>query len=508
MQEKQKPERQKQYIAIDLKSFYASVECVERGLDPLNTHLVVADESRSDKTICLAVSPSLKAYGIPGRVRLFEVKQRLEQINARRLASAPTRRFTGESHFANELRANPNLKLDLLIARPQMKHYMACSAEIYQIYLKYIAPEDIHVYSIDEVFIDATPYLRSYGCSARELATRMIRDVLRHTGITATAGIGTNLFLCKVAMDIMAKKMPADRDGVRIAELDEASFRRQLWDHRPLTDFWRIGPGIRRKLEANGMFTLGDVARCSIGADNQVWNQRLLYKLFGVNAELLIDHAWGWESCSIADIKAYQPKSRSISSGQVLHRPYSWEDTRLIVREMADSLALDLVSRGLVTGQLALWLGYDAENLKSPAGYAAFGLPVERDAYGRTIPRSVHGSVNLGGHTASTRTITRAAVELFEQIADPALTVRRLCVGANCIRSEAELAAEPLQLSLFTDPQTEQARQAEARRERSRQQAILAIRRKYGKNAIVKGMNLQEAGTAMERNEQVGGHKE
>ena len=507
MQATQNPARQKQYIAIDLKSFYASVECVERGLDPLNTHLVVADESRTDKTICLAVSPSLKAYGIPGRARLFEVKQKLELVNAYRLAAAPSGRFTGESSFADVLQANPNLKLKLLVACPQMKRYMAYSAQIYQIYLKYIAPEDIHVYSIDEVFIDATPYLRSYGCSARELAARMIRDVLQQTGITATAGVGTNLFLCKVAMDIMAKKMPADRDGVRIAELDELSFRRQLWDHRPLTDFWRIGPGIRRKLEANGMFTLGDVARCSLGAENEIWNQALLYRLFGVNAELLIDHAWGWEPCTIAHIKAYRPKSRSLSSGQVLHRPYSWEDTRLIVREMADSLTLDLVAKGLVTDQLALSLGYDAENLRSFGGQAAFDVPVERDHYGRTIPKGVHGSVNLGEYTASTKAITRAAVELFEKLADRTLTVRRLCIAANHLRPETELAAEPQQLSLFTDPAEEEARRTAARKERSRQKAILAIRKKYGKNAIVKGMNLQEAGTAMERNEQVGGHK-
>ena len=319
-------ERQKQFIAIDLKSFYASVECVERGLDPLNANLVVADESRTDKTICLAVSPALKAYGIPGRPRLFEVKQAVEKINARRLSDAPGRVFTGSSVFADRLRANPGLKLDLVIAPPQMAHYMDCSAGIYQTYLKYIAPEDIHVYSIDEVFIDATPYLRTYGCTARELAVRMIRDVLHRTGITATAGIGTNLYLCKVAMDIVAKHLPADADGVRIAELDELRYRELLWDHRPLTDFWRIGRGISRRLEANGMFTMGDVARCSLGLDHQRQNENLLYKLVGINAELLIDHAWGYEPCTMAAIKAYTPQSSSLSSGQVLHRPYSFEE--------------------------------------------------------------------------------------------------------------------------------------------------------------------------------------
>ena len=497
----------RQYVAIDLKSFYASVECVERGLDPLNTALVVADESRTDKTICLAVSPALKAYGIPGRPRLFEVKQTVEQINARRLSDAPGRTFTGASALADRLRANPGLQLEPIIAPPQMAHYMDCSAGIYQTYLNYVAPEDIHVYSIDEVFIDVTPYLRTYQCTARELAVRMIRDVLSRTGITATAGIGTNLYLCKVAMDIVAKHLPADADGVRIAELDERRYRELLWDHRPLTDFWRIGRGISRKLEANGLFTMGDIARCSLGQDHERRNEGLLYKLFGINAELLIDHAWGYEPCTIADIKAYKPRASSLSVGQVLKRPYSYVDTRLIVREMSDSLVLDLVDKGLATDQLVLSVSYDIENLRSPEAKTVFDGAVSRDRYGRSMPAGAHGSQNLGAHTASTKIITQAAVALFERIADPALTVRRLNIVANNVREEARLAQQPVQLSLFADPAEEDARAAAAARERKQQEAILAIRKKYGKNAIVKAMSLQEAGTAIERNEQVGGHK-
>ena len=499
--------RQQQYLAIDLKSFYASVECVERGLDPLNAMLVVADESRTDKTICLAVSPALKAYGIPGRPRLFEVKQAVERINARRLSDAPGRVFTGVSAQADRLRADPRLKLEPIVATPQMAHYMDCSAGIYQTYLKYVAPEDIHVYSIDEVFIDVTPYLNTYKCTARQLAIRMIRDVLARTGITATAGIGTNLFLCKVAMDIVAKKLPADADGVRIAELDEQSFKEQLWEHRPLTDFWRIGRGISRRLAANGLYTMGDIARCSLGKAHERHNEALLYKLFGVNAELLIDHAWGYEPCTIAAIKAYRPKGSSLSVGQVLHRPYSFADTRLIVREMADSLVLDLVEKGLATDQLVLSVGYDIENLKSPEARSSFSGAVSRDWYGRSVPEGVHGSQNLGGYTASTKTVTEAAVKLFERIADPSLTVRRLYVVANHVREEAKLAEQPVQLSLFEDPEAQAEQAAREAKERRQQEAILAIRKRFGKNAVVKAMNLQEAGTAMDRNQQVGGHK-
>ena len=500
-------DRQKQYLAIDLKSFYASVECVERGLDPLNTALVVADASRTDKTICLAVSPALKAYGLPGRPRLFEVRRAVEQANARRLAASPGRVFTGGSAMADELLSDPSLKLEPIIAPPQMARYMDCSAGIYQTYLHYVAPEDIHVYSIDEVFIDVTPYLQIYGCTAHELAMRMIRDVLARTGITATAGIGTNLYLCKIAMDIVAKRMPADKDGVRIAELDEQRYREQLWDHRPLTDFWRVGRGISKKLEANGIRTMGDIARCSLGGERDRWNEELLFKLFGINAELLIDHAWGYEPCTIADIKAYRPSENSLSVGQVLQRPYRFEEARIIVREMADSLVLDLVRKGLLTDQLVLAVGYDVENLTNPETRAAFHGKVERDGYGRSIPQGAHGSQNLGQHTASTRQITEAAVALFARIADPSLTVRRITVAANHVRFAQELAAEPEQLSLFTDSEAAAAREAEANRERRQQEAILSIRERFGKNAILKGTNLQEAATARERNEQVGGHK-
>ena len=500
-------ERQKQYLAIDLKSFYASVECVERGLDPLNALLVVADESRTDKTICLAVSPALKAYGIPGRPRLFEVKRAVEQINARRLARTPAGCFEGASAMADRLRTDPRLKLDFVIAPPQMAHYMDCSAGVYQTYLEFVAPEDVHVYSIDEVFIDVTPYLNTYKCTARELAARMIKAVLDRTGVTATAGIGTNLFLCKIAMDVVAKKLPADADGVRIAELDERSFREQLWDHRPLTDFWRIGRGTARKLEANGMFTLGDVARCSLGKAHERRNEELLYKLFGINAELLIDHAWGVEPCTIADIKAYKPKSSSLSVGQVLHRPYSFQDTDLIVREMADMMVLDLVDKGLLTDQLVLYIGYDIENLKKIAGSPEFGGTVVRDWYGRSLPKGANGSVNLSGHTASEKEIVPAAVALFERIADPGLTVRRITIAANHVLPESVVEARPVQLSLFDSPEAQEARAEEQQKEKKKQQAILEIRKKYGKNAIVKGMNLQEAGTAMDRNQQVGGHK-
>ena len=500
-------DRLRQYLAIDLKSFYASVECVERGLDPLNTALAVADESRTDKTICLAVSPALKAYGLPGRPRLFELRRAVEQANARRLAASPGRCFTGNSAMADELLANPALKLEPIIAPPQMARYMDASAGIYQTYLNYVAPEDIHVYSIDEVFIDVTPYLRIYQCSARELAMRMIRDVLARTGITATAGIGTNLYLCKIAMDIVAKHMPADQDGVRIAELDEQRYREQLWAHRPLTDFWRIGRGISRKLAANGIYTMGDIARCSLGGDRDRWNEELLFRLFGINAELLIDHAWGIEPCTIADIKAYRPSESSLSVGQVLQRPYRFDEAQIIVREMADSLVLDLVRQGLVSDQIVLTVGYDVENLSNPARRAAFHGKVERDGYGRSIPQAAHGSQNLGQHTASTRQITGAAVALFARIADPALTVRRITIAANHVRCEQELRAAPKQLSLFADPETETVREAAAAKERRQQEAILAIRNRFGKNAILKGTNLQESATARDRNEQVGGHK-
>lgn len=495
---------EKQYIAIDLKSFYASQECVERGLDPLTTNLVVADESRTEKTICLAVSPSLKAYGVPGRARLFEVIQRVGEVNELRRCRAPGRKFSGRSSDAGQLKRDPSLEIGFIIAPPRMSHYMECSGSIYEIYLKHVAPEDIHVYSIDEVFIDATPYLKTYGLTAREFARKLIGEVLERTGITATAGVGTNLYLCKIAMDIMAKKMPADEQGVRIAELDEASYRRQLWDHRPLTDFWRVGPGYRKKLEQHGMFTMGDVARCSLGKPGEFHNEDLLYRLFGVNAELLIDHAWGWEPCSIADIKAYKPSSNSISSGQVLQCPYPFDKTRLVVREMADLLSLDLVDKALVTDQIVLTIGYDRENLENAAIGSSYTGDVTLDHYGRKVPKHAHGTVNLGKHTASSKLIVQAVMDLFDRVVDPRLLSRRITLSAAHIIPEERVSAQRMeQLDLFADAPQER----ELEREKRRQKALLQIRKKYGKNAILKGMNLEEGATAMERNAQIGGHK-
>jgi len=505
--------KEKSYIAIDLKSFYASQECIERGLDPMTANLVVADASRTEKTICLAVSPALKACGVPGRPRLFEVVQKVNEINTLRRSKAPNREFTGRSFLAPELAENPGLELDYIVAPPRMGHYMECSTKIYNIYLKYIAPEDIHVYSIDEVFIDATPYLKTYGITARELAMRMIRDVLNTTGITATAGIGTNLYLAKVAMDIVAKKAQPDQYGVRIAQLDEMSYRRQLWNHRPLTDFWRVGPGIARKLEKNGMFTLGDVARCSLGKAGDFHNEDLLYKLFGVNAELLIDHAWGWEPCTISDIRGYKPESSSLGSGQVLHCAYSTRGGRLITREMTDLLVLDLVDKGLVTDQMVLTVGYDIENLADPERRKQYRGDVVTDHYGRKIPKHAHGTVHLHRRTSSTRLITDAVMELYDRIVDPDLLVRRINIVACNISPEGIAAADTRfqQLDMFSDFEEQSKRKEEEdrqlERERQRQKAVLTIRKKYGKNAILKGMNFEEGATTRDRNEQIGGHK-
>lgn len=488
------------YIAIDLKSFYASVECTDRGLDPMTTHLVVADSSKTEKTICLAVTPSLKAYGIPGRARLFEVVQKIKEINRSRLGKAPHRRFSGKSYSAPELEADLSLAADYIIATPRMSRYMKLSTQIYNIYLRYIAPEDIHVYSIDEVFIDASAYLETYKMTAHELTVTMIREVLKETGITATAGIGTNLYLCKVAMDIVAKKMPPDKDGVRIAELDEASYRRQLWEHTPITDFWRVGRGTAKKLEANYMTTMGDIAECS------EQNEDKLYKLFGVNAELLIDHAWGWESCTIADIKAYRPENHSISRGQVLSRPYTYEEGRLIVREMTELLTLDLVEKRIVTNQVELTLGYDVEGI--PADYSG---EITSDRYGRKIPKQAHGTINLDGFTSSSKKIVAAMMKLYTRIVDPELKVRRMYVVANRVVSESSFEQEPVQLDFFTDPEVIENRQAseraDSKKERALQNTMLEIMHKYGKNAILKGLNLQEGATTIERNGQVGGHK-
>ena len=490
------------YIAIDLKSFYASVECAERGLDPLKTNLVVADLSRTEKTICLAVTPSLKAYGIPGRARLFEVVQQVQQINAGRLSRAPGHRFTGASCDADTL-LDPSLKLDYLVAPPQMGLYLRRSAEIYEIYLRYVAPEDIHIYSIDEVFIDATPYLRPCRMTARAFAMRMIRDVLEQTGITATVGIGTNLYLCKVAMDIVAKKMPADRDGVRIAELTEQTYREQLWTHRPLTDFWRVGRGYAKKLEKHGLFTMGDIALCSVGKKGEYYSEDLLYRLFGIHAELLIDHAWGWEPCTLAEIKNYRPTANSLSSGQVLTEPYSFDKARIVVREMADAMAYQLLEKNLVTDQMVLTVGYDIDNLLDETRRKAYRGAVVRDFYGRTVPQQAHGSVNLNGCTSSAKTIAQAVVDLYDRITDQSLLIRRMCVAASRVVREEPDA--PQQLDLFY---TQWERQNAAReKERRLQQTVIFLRRKYGKNAVLKGTNYQKGATAAERNNQIGGHR-
>ena len=500
---------QKQYVAIDLKSFYASVECIERELDPMTTNLVVADASRTEKTICLAVSPSLKAFGVPGRPRLFEVVQKVGEVNALRQSRAPGRTLTGKSWDALQLQADPTLGVDYLVAPPRMAHYMEHSAKIYSIYLKYVAPEDIHVYSIDEVFMDVTPYLRNRGMTAREFTRMIIQDVVDTTGITATAGIGTNLYLCKVAMDIVAKHMEADEYGVRIAELDELSYRRLLWNHRPLTDFWRVGRGYVKRLEKVGLYTMGDVARCSLGRSDEFYNEELLYKLFGVNAELLIDHAWGWEPCTIAQIKAYRPQTNSLGSGQVLHCPYTSEKAKLVVREMTDMLVLDLVDKGLVTDQMVLTVGYDIENLTDPEIRKHYSGPVVTDHYGRKVPKHAHGTVNLSRATSSTRWIVDAVMELYDRIVDPKLLVRRINLTAARVRAEQmESQSQTFeQLDLFSDLQQQEEEDAALEREKRRQQALLHIKKKYGKNAIVKGMNLEEGATAMDRNKQIGGHK-
>ncbi|PLS28962.1 type VI secretion protein ImpB [Bifidobacterium parmae] len=527
------------YLAIDLKSFYASVECHARGLDPLTTNLVVADETRTDKTICLAVSPSLKAYGLPGRPRLFEAKERLRRVNADRALAAPGRRLMGESCDARDLERSPRLKASMIIAPPRMARYLAVSGSIYGIYLRYAAPEHIHVYSIDEVFIDATPYLAALGMTPHEMAMTIVRDILGETGITATAGIGTNLYLAKVAMDIVAKHMPADADGVRVAELDEASYRRLLWDHRPLTDFWRVGRGYARKLEKAGLMTMGDVARCSVGRASDYYNEDLLYRMFGVNAELLIDHAWGWEPCTIADIKSYEPDAHSTSIGQVLTGPADWSTARLIAKEMADALALDLVGKGVRTNRLTLVVGYDVGSLdagllddceapetKRLARRAAesYHGPVAVDHYGRKVPKPSAGSIGLGEFTSSSARIREAMTLLFERIVDPRLLVRRLTVVADDLATDGELAAGKRyeQPDLFdadaaaggdagesdaVRPCGDAGGESDAGTDRDAvDRALLAIKRRFGKNAVVKAMNMEPGATGIERNNQIGGH--
>lgn len=496
------------YLAIDLKSFYASVECKERGLDPLSTNLVVADVSRTEKTICLAVSPSLKAYGIGGRARLFEVVQRLREVNGERRMRTSGHRLTGKSYDDNELKTHPDWEVDYIAAPPQMAKYIECSDKIQDIYLKYIAPEDIHIYSIDEVFIDVTAYLASYKMTAHELAMTIIRDVLKQTGITATAGIGTNLYLAKIAMDIVAKHIPADEDGVRIAELDEMTYRKQLWDYRPLNKFWRVGRGIADKLALYGIDTMGKIARCSIN------NEELLYRLFGVNAELLIDHAWGWEPCTIDYIKAYRPTTNSLSSGQVLHCAYTFDKAKVVVREMADAAALDLLSKRLVADQIVLTIGYDVENLTNPEIRAKYSGAVTTDHYGRQVPKHAHGTANIGRFTSSSRLITDVVMNLYSKIVNPDLLIRRINLTTNHVVGEGQAdnrTSQPVELDLFTDYEAiEKERQKEEQalaKERRMQETILDIKHRFGKNSILKGVNFDEGATAIERNKQIGGHK-
>ena len=542
----------KTYISIDLKSFYASVECMERGLDPLNTNLVVADASRTQKTICLAVSPSLKAYGIPGRARLFEVEQKVKEANARRQTRAPKNILDGKSVFATELHENPNLAIDYIAAKPRMALYMSKSTQIYDVYLRYIAPEDIYAYSVDEVFIDASGYLKTYGLNAHDFARLLVREVFKETGITATAGIGPNLYLCKIAMDIGAKHTEADADGVRIAELDEYSYRRLLWDHRPITDFWRVGRGYAKKLAKKSIFTMGDIARCSLGTSSDYYNEDLLYKMFGVNAELLIDHAWGYEPCTLAEVKSYRPQRKSLVSGQVLQNAYTYEKTRIVVREMMELLALDLVDKGLLTNQIVLTVGYDIENLSDPERRKAYKDEITVDGYGREIPKHAHGTGNLPFSTASTKLTTDCVLEVFDRVVDESLLTRRISITANNLvleseyKRESEVAsAEPEQISMFDmlaggddsqAPERVSSKEATVyseqdkpnstmvaesilgstgndndedalEKEKQVQEAMLKIKKRFGKNAILKGTNLQEGATAKERNAQIGGHK-
>ncbi|MBF1157205.1 MAG: DNA methylase [[Eubacterium] sulci] len=542
----------KTYISIDLKSFYASVECMERGLDPLNTNLVVADASRTQKTICLAVSPSLKAYGIPGRARLFEVEQKVKEANSRRQTRAPKNILDGKSVFATEINENPNLAIDYIAAKPRMALYMSKSTQIYDVYLRYIAPEDIYAYSVDEVFIDASGYLKTYGLNAHDFARLLVREVFNETGITATAGIGPNLYLCKIAMDIGAKHTEADADGVRIAELDEYSYRRLLWDHRPITDFWRVGRGYAKKLAKKSIFTMGDIARCSLGTSSDYYNEDLLYKMFGVNAELLIDHAWGYEPCTLAEVKSYRPQRKSLVSGQVLQNAYTYEKTRIVVREMMELLALDLVDKGLLTNQIVLTVGYDIENLSDPERRKAYKGEITVDGYGREIPKHAHGTGNLPFSTASTKLTTDCVLEVFDRVVDESLLTRRISITVNNLvleseyKRESEVAsAEPKQISMFDmlaggddsqAPERVSSKEATVyseqdkpnstmvaesilgstgndndedalEKEKQVQEAMLKIKKRFGKNAILKGTNLQEGATAKERNAQIGGHK-
>lgn len=502
--------KQRIYVAIDLKSFYASVECVDRKLDPLKTNLVVADISRTEKTICLAVSPSLKTCGIPGRPRLFEVVQKVRELNRERAKQVRGGKFTGKSFLAEELAKNGNLALDYIIAPPRMARYIQVSAQVYGVYLKYIAPQDIHIYSIDEVFMDVTGYGKIYNLPPQELARKIVEDVLLTTGITATVGIGTNMYLCKIAMDIMAKHKAPDAQGVRMAELDELSYRRELWGHQPITDFWRVGRGYAQKLARHGMYTMGDVARCSLGTPGKdYYNEDLLYKLFGVNAELLIDHAWGWEPCTMADVRNYRPLTKSLSSGQVLHCPYNYAKTQLVVKEMTNLLVLDLVAKGLVTNQITLTIGYDKESLRNPKLREKYQEEVTVDYYGRLIPKHAHGTANLGRYTASVKNVVEAVMVLFGRIVNPQFLVRKINLSANNLQPAGNLIQQQEEIDLFAEGKLQSSEQATINRKKEEklQQAVVELQHKYGKNSVLKGMNLEEGATAMERNRQIGGHK-
>lgn len=492
------------YVVIDLKSFYASVECVERGLDPLNTNLVVADGSRTEKTICLAVSPSLKSYGISGRARLFEVVQKVKEINRARLKNTRDLKFLGKSYIDSELKNNPEFQLDYIVAPPKMARYMEVSRKIYEIYKKYVSEEDMVVYSVDEVFMDVTDYLSLYKTTANELTRKIITDVVNETGITATAGIGTNLYLCKIALDIGAKSALPDENGVRVCYLDESLYRKTLWDHRPLTDFWRVGNGYAKKLQSVGLYTMGDVAKCSVGKLNEYYNEDLLYKLFGINAELLIDHAWGYEPVTVKDIKSYKPQATSLTSGQVLHEPYPFDKARLIVKEMTDLHVLELVEKNLLTKQIVLTIGYDTENVS----LGNYNGKITTDHYGRQIPKHAHGTINLPNFSSSTKIITDATIELFDRIIDKNLTVRRINLIFANLQSEGQIMsfnAPYTQLNMFEDSSSEQSQTL--KKEKERQKAVISIRKKYGKNALLKGMNYEQGATTKDRNNQIGGHK-
>ena len=501
------------YIAIDLKSYYASAECVARGLDPLTTNLVVADESRTNKTICLAVSPSLKSMGIPSRPRLFEVIEKIKEINYKRQMQLPDKKLVGSSYDTKELYNNPQMAVDYIVAPPQMAYYIKQSAYIYSIYMRHVSPEDIHIYSIDEVFMDITHYLKSSSLTPKEFAVKIIEDVLKETGITATAGIGTNMYLAKVAMDIEAKHIVPDKKGVRVAYLDEITYRRKLWDHRPLTDFWRIGRGYAKKLQENGIYTMGDVAMCSLRKESSYQNEELLYRLFGINAELLIDHAWGWEPCTIADVKSYRPEYNSMGSGQVLQCPYTWDKAKIVVMEMADQLSLDLFDKGLVSDQIVLVVGYDSENLNSSEKIKNYKGKIKIDGYGRTVPRHAQGSKSFNGYTSSSRTITECAARLFEEITDKSLLIRRISITANHVIYENNIPKKEVceQIDLFTDysqkEKMEEAERIKNEKEKKLQSAILSIKHKFGKNAVIKAISLEEGATAIRRNNQIGGHK-